>query len=480
MPEAPKNAQRRGPHFTRDRGRSDVADSLELEEVQRQTVWDNTVNLHGPERVEYAMDELVVLVQVRNSRHYVRAFVEHYSSLGAKHLVFLDNGSTDGTVETLMEYENVTVLQTELPYRTYNVAMKQYLLERFGKGRWSLLVDIDELFDYPFSDVVSLGSLLGYLNQRSYTAVVAHMLDMFPEGAITGSSDRRDVPLRELHRFYDLSRVSVRSYQSEEGLGNVASNDSIKILQGGVQKELFGINPQLTKHPLVFHDGEIRAVDRSEHWAGAARLADFSGVLFHYKMLGLNDLARREVIERRYVNRHGKYDKYLGALEQYPELTANSETARELESTNDLIGTNFNVVSAEYLDFVKEEFMREETSEAGAGSRDSAYHHSRTKQLEQILRAYSVRTKFLERRRANMENRAGNLERRNETLSERLKNVQQQNHDRQRQLESELNELRQRAQSLGATLDDMRSSRSWILLDRINKIKISLVRRLRG
>src|SRR3712207_1634759 len=35
-----------------------------------------------------------------------------------------------------------------------------YLVDRFGEGRWTLYVDIDEFFDYPYSDVVGLDSLL--------------------------------------------------------------------------------------------------------------------------------------------------------------------------------------------------------------------------------------------------------------------------------------------------------------------------------
>lgn len=48
--------------------------------------------------------------------------------------------------------------------------MKQYLIERFGRGWWTLSVDIDELFKYPCLDVVSLKALLRYLNENSYTA----------------------------------------------------------------------------------------------------------------------------------------------------------------------------------------------------------------------------------------------------------------------------------------------------------------------
>ena len=48
--------------------------------------------MHGPGEVTYGTDEVIVLVVVRDGRPYVRSFVEHYRSLGAKHPVSLDNG----------------------------------------------------------------------------------------------------------------------------------------------------------------------------------------------------------------------------------------------------------------------------------------------------------------------------------------------------------------------------------------------------
>src|SRR5829696_6931500 len=125
----------------RGRGRLDVPDNPFGERAQQWILEHNVEHLYGPKEVDYKLNELVVLVQVRNGRRYVKPFIEHYTSMGVKHLVFLDNGSTDGIVETLKNYENVTVLHTGLPYKYYNVAMKRYLIERFGKDRWSLCVD---------------------------------------------------------------------------------------------------------------------------------------------------------------------------------------------------------------------------------------------------------------------------------------------------------------------------------------------------
>src|SRR5215210_225800 len=176
---------------------------------------DSIEHLYGPEEVPYDEDELVLVCLVRDGRPYVRSFVEHHTSMGIKHMFFLDNGSTDGTVEALKEYENVTVLRTTLPYKRYKGSMKQYLIERFGRGRWCLCVDIDELFDYPYSDVVVLGSLLGYLNERSYTAVVAQMIAMFPEEPLSDrASHLLDEPLMKRHRFYDISNTRRQYYSS--------------------------------------------------------------------------------------------------------------------------------------------------------------------------------------------------------------------------------------------------------------------------
>src|SRR5215211_2234633 len=168
-------------------------------------------HLHGPQKVDYELDELVVVCNVRDGQPYVKCFVEHYRSLGVKHLFFLDNNSTDGTVEALKNYDNVTVLRTELPYKNpkgglggTETLFKQYLIGRFGKkDGWCLYADIDELFDYPYSDVVGLDSFLGYLNSNSYTAVAAQMLDMFSEEPLSGREGNPDDPLKELLRFYD-------------------------------------------------------------------------------------------------------------------------------------------------------------------------------------------------------------------------------------------------------------------------------------
>lgn len=354
------DAKEQRSRLARGRYRLDVPDSPFGERVRKWILKHSVEHLHGPKEVHYEVDELVVLVLLRNGRPYIKPFIEHYFSLGVKHIVFLDNGSTDGTVETLKNHENVTVLRTRLPYKYYNVTIKQYLIERFGRGRWTLSVDIDELFEYPYSDVVSLKALLRYLNENSYTAVVCYMLDMFPEKPLSEDNHlTEDAHLKELHRFYDLSDINTRSYHDIGDIGNVLSNEEIRILRAGVQWRLFGIHPLLTKHPLLFLDDKLKPMDLSDHWAGNAHIADFTGILLHYKLANsLHWLVQREIEERRYVNQGGKYDKYFKVLEKAPSLLIKNETSKELKSVNELVGTRLVSVSKQYMRFVESEEKR--------------------------------------------------------------------------------------------------------------------------
>ena len=447
----PRNPILRG----RNRDRHDAPDTVQMERVQKWLLHYGTELLHGPGEIKYGRDELVVLCLLHDGRHYIKSFVEHYFSLGAKHLVFLDNGSTDGTVEALRTYDDVTVLHTSLPFRKYQLSMRQYLIERFGKGRWSLLVDVDELFDYPYSDVVSLKALLGYLNEHRYTALVAHMLDMFPDEPISEDTWDADAPLKETHRFYDLSNINTYGYQDEEDTGNTVSNEEIEVLQGGIQKTLFGIRPPLTKHPLVFLDDEIKPVDLSEHWVGNARIADFTGVLFHYKLLGsLYGLVRRESERGRYVNRYGKYEKYRKVLEAAPRLRIKDDTAEELGSVNDLVGTPFAVVSEQYMELVVGEARSISEHPTGAGlgmmarpffraKAGTAARRRRIEQLEQRLR---------------------------EGLGDPSSKIEESN-EKIRELNARVRNSSRKRDELEGQIKAIKSSRSWRIIMALGRIK---------
>jgi hypothetical protein len=341
-------------------GKSNRFDDQPERPSQVQALERSLEHLHGPEDLDYEIDELVVLCLVRNGRPVVNAFVEHYLGLGAKHIFFLDNGSTDGTIEILQGYENVTVLRTGLTFKEYQMSMKQFMFERFGRGRWALFADIDELFDYPYSDTVDLSSFLAYLTQRSYTAVAAQMLDMFPERPLSDVATAvEDEPLKEVNRYYDTSNVRAGNYWDYPivcGTGNVLANDEIKVFRKGIQATLFGGVPPLTKHPLVFSDGKVKPMDGSSHAVSHARVADLTCVLFHHKFIDhMYEQIRRAVREENYMKDSRKHKKRLEMLEQNATLQVKRDTSSELNDVNELVENGFLVVSEDYLRWADKE-----------------------------------------------------------------------------------------------------------------------------
>ncbi len=98
--------------------------------------------------------------------------------------LLLDNNSTDKTVILAGQFDNTTILQTSLPFGEYGNKLKRRLVEQFGRNSWCIVADIDERFDYPLSDQISLKDFLVYLNQEGFTVVVAQMLDLFSEGVV--------------------------------------------------------------------------------------------------------------------------------------------------------------------------------------------------------------------------------------------------------------------------------------------------------
>jgi len=442
-----------------------------------QVVHPSVEHLYGPEEVDYGPDELVVVCLVRDGRPYVKSFVEHYLSLGAKHLFFLDNESTDGTVEALKGYENVTVLRTALPYKEYKYLFKQYLIERFGKkGRWCLCVDIDELFDYPYSDIVGLGSLLGYLNERSYTAVVAQMLDMFPKEPLSDRAGNPDEPLRELHRFYDISNVQRKGIREHRPTrNNIYESDDIEAFYSGLRNTLFGTKPFLTKHPLMFSDGRIKPIDGSSHWVDNARVADFTCVLFHYKFLDeyFHKKAASAVQEQHW--NASSYKKYREALDGNLSVQSKQETVRELRSLTELVENQFLVVSEEYMVLVYEEEERKKGAglaplggKPGGTDDEAAFHRARAQAKVQGLRARRLERRLqdlIEQNQRQLEKVEEQHQRRIEKLSRRLARTKK--------------KTKKKNQALMNQLRSIRVSRSRRLLNKLGRLRTRILCRNR-
>lgn len=318
---------------------------LELRELQ--TVHHSLKLLSGSAIQTKLNQKPVILCLFKNGVYYIHSFIEHYKRMGFEYFFFIDNGSTDKSIELLKNYDNVTVFQSKLPYKLFKWRFKQYLVRKFGKDRWSLYVDIDELWDYPHSKTVTLSKLIEYLDKFRYTGVMGYMLDMFSIEPISTTSKEIPNSLLEKYPFYDLTGLEKSNYKHKE---NTFELSELKEYRGGVSNKVFGTKDiYLTKIPFIKWQKGINPHITS-HTSSPINLADFTSVLFHFKFTsGLYHKIQRVIKEDNYWDSSSIYKKYAEKLNKEPLLTLHSENARLFSGTNKLLTEGFIQTSTKYL-----------------------------------------------------------------------------------------------------------------------------------
>jgi Glycosyl transferase family 2 len=313
-------------------------------------------HLYGPRLIQPSANEAVVTCLVKNGMFYIDHFIDHYFGMGFKHICFLDNGSTDKTLERAKSYNNVTVYRCLWPVETYQGLLKKHLAERAVRAGWCLDVDIDEFFEYPHSDLLPLTHFLEYLNARGYTAVITQMLDMFSERPLSSLARQEEENLTRAYEYYDISQVIKTNYLEDplanlNGHRNVVPGAEASIYRGGIRKSVWGINCLLTKHSL-FRTGVGLQLFPHVHFVNGARLADVSCALRHYKFASN---AKDEAMQNKaaFVDISHHYSAIIDKIEKSPDLRITSDTAQKLRSASDLLENGFLFASEDYRSYAR-------------------------------------------------------------------------------------------------------------------------------
>ncbi len=244
--------------------------------------------LHGSGRVALADDQAGLVVLVRDAEWFLPAFLAHHLGLGVAHVVVVDNGSSDRTVEIAKGFQAVTVLSNPLPAKRHEVRLRAMAAARVYRGGWTMFADADEMAEVPGG----LGSLLRYAGAEGFTAVVGQMLDLCAPGdqaAQAGLTYREAVAACDTYTLEGLTR---HAYHDADGIGfhwflrdNLCADPGVRLLSGGLRRAVFGETPFLSKHTLVRNVPGVQAMTHP-HCANGVRVADVTLCLRHYKLAG--------------------------------------------------------------------------------------------------------------------------------------------------------------------------------------------------
>ncbi|MGE5469640.1 MAG: glycosyltransferase family 2 protein [Bacteroidota bacterium] len=308
-------------------------------------------HVHGKKPWHLPENEFHVVTLVRNGEAYMREFIEYYIRLGARHIFIIDNRSDDRTGEIAREYDCVSVYATSLNFSSHETKIRKCFLQYRFRLSWVLCVDIDEHFDFPGADDISMREFIDYLNTRKFTAVNACMLDMFSDGAGPATGQ----PFRLAYPYVNVGAIDKAAYSVDWLVRGNTVPTGIGIYKNGIRKKALQTDHEflLVKHPLLYISPEIIPYTHP-HYCAHARIADVSCALLHYKFTaGFLERARQIASDPRthptWAKENALYVEHFSRNEYLSE----PESAYRYISATDLADREFLHVSAAYLEYLK-------------------------------------------------------------------------------------------------------------------------------
>lgn len=275
---------------------------------------------------EIRPDHILLFSTLRNERVRLPYFLKYYRDLGVNHFLIVDNDSQDGSRAYLADQADVSVWSSTHSYKRsrFGVDWLNWLQMRHGHGHWSLVVDPDEFFVYPFCDTRPLRALTDWLDASSIKSFSAMLLDMYPKGPIGAQPYAEGQDPFEIANWFDPGNYTI---SRNRRYGNLW-------IQGGPRARVFFADaperaPALNKVPLVkwhrdyaYASSTHMVLPRGlnlvyDEWGGEKA----SGCLLHAKFLDTFAVKAAEEMTRgqHYANSH-EYRAYKAAMNDHPDL----------------------------------------------------------------------------------------------------------------------------------------------------------------
>lgn len=270
--------------------------------------------------------DILLVCTMRNEQIRLPYFLQYYRSMGINHFLFVDNDSSDGTVEYLRGMEDVSLWHTAASYKRagFGIDWMNYLKRKYAHDHWVLVVDPDEFFIYPFCDTRPIRALTDWLDNSAIRSFSAMLLDVYPKGRIGEVPYQPGQNPLEIAHWFDSGNYTI---SRNPEYGNLW-------IQGGPRARVFFADepkkaPALNKIPLVkwhrryayassTHALLPRGLNQVYETDGGEKA---SGMLLHAKFLDtFTAKAEEELVRGQHYGGSAEYKAYAEKLAEQPEL----------------------------------------------------------------------------------------------------------------------------------------------------------------
>lgn len=290
-------------------------------------------------------DECGAVSLVKNAAYFLPEFLKYHLDLGVRHILIIDNGSSDDTVAIAQAHPSVTVVRNTLPVRRYENLLRSQLARRYFKGGWLLFLDSDEMFSPPTEGSGALRGLCRYANAHGYSAVVCQVLDMVSDLPLAQTADMPYAEALARFRRYSLTDIERFDYfDPSSGFAwflaqNRCVSREVQVLFGGIRKRSFGENCCLTTHRLVRNLPEV-GLYAHPHVSVNVDCADVTALIRHYKFCG--DIVARETRQvSDAVWGHGQDRARMARLTEDPDFRFDLSDTHTFSSVGELYENGF-------------------------------------------------------------------------------------------------------------------------------------------
>ena len=284
---------------------------------------------------------LMTMGRDENSR--IPYFLDYYRRLGIDHFLFVDNQSETPMAEILTGEPDVSLWFTDEAYQEtrFGVDWMNALLGKYAVGHWTMTVDLDEFFVYPFMGQRSYGELLSFLDDSQKSSFFTLLVDMYPEGSIASAH----VPVGE-------SPLAHAPYFDRTGYYQIKGSHEDTYVRGGPRLRAFNskdyeLAPTVQKTPLVKWRQKF-AYYLSTHVAYPAFLNhahkkhhDPTGALLHFKFVSsFQQKIDYAIKHKNHYEDSVEYEKYLEKLRTSENFSLFSPVSEKYQGPESLIQAN--------------------------------------------------------------------------------------------------------------------------------------------
>lgn len=263
--------------------------------------------------IDTAPDAVCCCSVVRNELVRLPFFLDYYRQLGVRRFFVVDNVSSDGTEDYLLAQDDVHLWCSQMSFNQANFgsAWFELLLRRYGRNRWWVMADADELLVYPDAEMLSLPALCQMLDAQKKRALPAILIDMYNDLPIAETIYRAGEDFRTVCPFFDRQFY----HRSHEHAGPY---HNMTLYEGGARERVFGPARHWfqIKTPLLRYDTDC-ILSGGQHLTNlpATLIANAQGAVLHFKYFSSFPGYARQEAERGEHHAGAKdYQEYVQAL----------------------------------------------------------------------------------------------------------------------------------------------------------------------